>query len=391
MARHSDSLRGAAMKAGKWVALCALSAMAWCAHGAPLDDALAATVSGKRPGGAEMTVARIDRSAYAGITDQASFDRASRQAILAFTRELIAYENMVVAQKHRDRDDLAGVERLLDRFWKELLANYQSALKTCADCEAAGTSDELRHLAAKAQVEPALREFYKAYLFEQFRLGALFQKVSSEIDVFNDNEITGAAFGDMAFLLSFDDGPSDRNGSSDRLIESLNRLGLHAVFFALGERLSLRQGKSGDLAKLFANQCLASHGQTHQSHAKLKEWQASVLDSLAMAKSAAPDAFANAFRPPYGQRRADSGDFFRRHGVKVVLWNIDSQDWHKKISAQDAVDRVVSLMLLRRKGIILFHDIHAKASVAIPRIFQTLENTAIQWLDCRNSPYGNAD
>jgi peptidoglycan/xylan/chitin deacetylase (PgdA/CDA1 family) len=382
---------GAAMTAGKLVLMCVLSMAVLHAHGASVDEALEATVSGKRLSGAGMAVARIDRNAYGVISDQASFDRSSRQAILAFAQELSAYENMLAAKAAHmaegRQDRVENIRRLIDRFWNELLVNYQNALKSCSDCGAVSTIDDLRNFAGKAQADVALKEFYKVYLAEQFRLGALFHGTSSEIEVFNDNEITGSKFNDMEFLFSFDDGPSNRNGFSDRLIESLDRLDNHAVFFALGERLNIRQKTSGDLAKIYANQCLASHGQMHQSHAKMKAWQASVLDSLAAAKAFAPNAFINAFRPPYGQRRADSGDFFKRHKIKVVLWNMDSQDWQKQISAQNAVDRVIALMLLRRKGIILFHDVHAKSPVAVPQIIQALKRTNIKWLDCRNSPY----
>ncbi|MDR3087982.1 MAG: polysaccharide deacetylase family protein [Azoarcus sp.] len=352
------------MKPAKLFGFCVLSAVALWAYGASAD----------------MTVARIDRNAYAPITDQASFDRASRQAILAFAKELSVYEREPGAARNTATGSTGA---LIHRFWNDLLLNYKYALKTCSDCESVSTITDLRNLADKSQSDSMMSVFYKTYLLEQTRLASLFPRISSEIDVFNDNEITGSSFNDMEFLLSFDDGPTEKNGSTDRLIESLNRLNVHAVFFALGERLNARQKSTGDLANVYINQCLASHGQTHQSHAKLADWQTSVLGSLATAKTSAPAAFVNAFRPPYGQRKADSGNFFKQHNIKVVLWDIDSQDWQKQISAQNAADRIISLMLLRRKGIILFHDIHPKAFTAISEIVLTLKNTDIKWLDCK--------
>jgi len=341
--------------------------------------------------GAEMPLAKIERDALPPLADQAAFDRASRQAILSYARELASYERAFradvefSAQIKQHRVDPIPVRRFINRTWQELLNNYRQALKTCGDCAPVATIDDLRRLADEAQIPAAQQAFYETYFAEQSRLGNLFRTTSSEIDTFNDNEIDGSTFADMSFMFSFDDGPSDQYGNTDRLIESLHRLDLHAVFFALGEKLVGRQGSKGDLAPLYANQCLASHGQKHQSHAKIADWQTSVLGSLDVAKAAAPEAWVAAFRPPYGQRKSDSGDFFKQHGIKVVLWNIDSQDWQKNIDAEHAANRVVALMLLKRKGIVLFHDIHAKAIVAVPGVVKALENTGVKWLDCRNS------
>jgi len=43
--------------------------------------------------------------------------------------------------------------------------------------------------------------------------------------------------------------------------------------------------------------------------------------------------------PTTGQR-----SYFRGHGLKVVLWNIDSHDWDDGLSADDVEQRVMSLM-----------------------------------------------
>lgn len=47
-----------------------------------------------------------------------------------------------------------------------------------------------------------------------------------------------------------------------------------------------------------------------------------------------------------------SGQVFER----IVLWNIDSQDMSPGLSIQQVADRVTTLMLLWRKGIIRWHD-----------------------------------
>ncbi|MBX9705213.1 MAG: polysaccharide deacetylase family protein, partial [Gammaproteobacteria bacterium] len=73
--------------------------------------------------------------------------------------------------------------------------------------------------------------------------------------------------------------------------------------------------------------------------------------------------------------------FFYAQHLKVALWNIDSQDWNANVDAEAVVNRVVALMLIKRHGVILFHDIHPKAKVALPIIFEQLGD-AVLWNDC---------
>ena len=70
-------------------------------------------------------------------------------------------------------------------------------------------------------------------------------------------------------------------------------------------------------------------------------------------------------------------------GVGVMLWNIDSQDWQAPKDASLVAGRVLTLMLLWRRGVILFHDVHPTASAALPQVFDALDGGAANWLDCR--------
>ncbi len=66
----------------------------------------------------------------------------------------------------------------------------------------------------------------------------------------------------------------------------------------------------------------------------------------------------------------------------MALWNIDSQDWNKNVDANAVVNRIITLMLIKRHGVILFHDIHSKAKTALPIIFNLLGD-AVVWGDCQ--------
>jgi peptidoglycan/xylan/chitin deacetylase (PgdA/CDA1 family) len=89
------------------------------------------------------------------------------------------------------------------------------------------------------------------------------------------------------------------------------------------------------------------------------------------------------FRPPYGQRGDAVLKQLASSGLTDVLWNIDSQDWQAAVTPRLAAGRVVTLMLLWRRGILLFHDIHPKAREALPLVWSQVD-TGVTWLACRD-------
>lgn len=116
--------------------------------------------------------------------------------------------------------------------------------------------------------------------------------------------------------------------------------GRNATFFVLGENLQARLDRDGTeaLARLYADQCMASHGWEHRPHTRWDDWQHSLLTTRALLHSALPQTTAlPMFRPPYGQRMADSGAFFTAQGIQVALWNLDSQDWRRTLGADAMV------------------------------------------------------
>lgn len=349
------------------------------------------------------TVAFADRSSWPEtINSTAAFDRASRAEILVFVAALAEVAEQDAAtlktQLNIKQVDSASIARVRNQLTAHLLQNWRIAAADCANsevfCDKISTAPEL--LTAAKGLEGKLPEsyhnwhnkaqlFHKSYAGELIRLAALFPKVSSEIDTFSALEHTGFELQDRHFLLTFDDGPSEPNGNTDALLALLTKSNLHTSFYMLGERLQarLKQTDSVTLAKLFEGQCAAMHGWRHESHAKWEKWQSSITDTRDLVKTTFPQSYQPWFRPPYGQRRADSGEFFSKHDLKVALWNIDSQDWNSRVSGEDAAQRIMTLMLLWRRGVILFHDIHPKALVAVPWLLNHTRQTGVIWQDCQ--------
>jgi peptidoglycan-N-acetylglucosamine deacetylase len=343
------------------------------------------------------------------INSPAEFDRASRAEILVFAHELAdsdAFNEGALKQRLGiTKVDIASVERLRHRLWKRLTGNYAIASHSCvvgeAFCAADTDPNDLREAAetfSGAGIQPRYRpwfddavQFQRSYLDELLRAAAEFPEHNSEVETFNDNELTGWDLPDRQFLLTFDDGPTHHPGdeapeagNTDRTLAVLRDNHINATFFAIGEPFAARLHESSREAMhtLYAGMCVGSHGWVHESHAIMPRWQESVASSSKLIHDTLPEAYAPAFRPPYGQRPPDSGPYLREHGLKLILWNIDSHDWDDSLKIAEVEQRVMSLMLLWRRGIILFHDFFPRAQKVVPRLVAWLAHDGVTWADC---------
>lgn len=326
------------------------------------------------------------------------FDRASRAAILFYALEL--NEQKTAENKTFNR---ASVNKWLAKELNLALQNYQSAAKTCQSNDwtcigAANNSDEFIAKAGGLQIPAALAawqeniaNFIGIYVAEQIHLAELFPRTSSEIDFFSDAEWNGDKISDRKFFLTFDDGPTASGGTTDKVLKMLAAEKKSAVFFVLGQKFADRKKANGAAAvtQAYQGQCVGAHGWEHISHEKNSryafdnKWQTSVTDTIALLKTSfdGTSIFLPLFRPPYGQRKADSGAFFQKENLQVALWNLDSQDWNTRIEAEDIINRMEILMLVKRRGVLLFHDIHPKAEKAVPVIIEEF-GSAVEWGDC---------
>lgn len=349
-------------------------------------------------------VATLDRSTWPEqVNSPVLFDVASRAQILMFARALHDSEALdepaVAARLGLRQINLATIDTLRQRLWRRLWQNYDLAQQSCEQdasfCFAIDDEDALRRQAGEFEVAAdsfyagwaqAGDKFSQLYLDELLRQAALFPQISSEVERFSDAELTGDELNDRLFLLTFDSGPTALGGSTDALADYLRRQKLSATFFVLGNSLRGRVEKTSAAAvqALYRGHCVGVQGWQYRSHSQWVDWQDSILRSVGQAQGDVPGSYVPLFRPPYGQRRADSPAFFASQGLQVMLWNIDSRDDDSRVSAEQAGQRVLSLMLLWRRGIIVFHDTQAKAQAAVPWLFNQTAQSGIGWQDCRD-------
>lgn len=365
--------------------------------------ALLLCASGLANAAGPTEIAQGDTSLWPYTLDgRAAFDRASRAELLVSAVVLAdLMSNPPAAEMLRVRKvNEDSVARWLAMTRQRWLANLISATDSCSDViPGCGFDDSswdalveygrtyIGILAGDTDYQAWLassQTFYATYFHEQWRLAALFPEVSSEILTFDDTEVTGDELADGQFMLSFDDGPSGRGGNTDKYITLLEEEAVSAFFFVLGEALQqrLRTTDSSELAALYQNQCLASHGMEHKQHPRWVDWQRSIDQTAELIETVYPDQPVIPFRPPYGQRTPEISAYVNATDGRVILWNIDSQDWNRRIEAAAMAERVKKLMLVKRRGMLLFHDIQPKALSVLPEIIHFARQSELVWLDC---------
>jgi peptidoglycan/xylan/chitin deacetylase (PgdA/CDA1 family) len=349
-------------------------------------------------------VATLDRGTWPEkLNNPTLFDVASRAEILMFARGLLASESLdepALAQRLGLRTvNIESVNRVRQRMWQRLLANFEFAQQSCDQdasfCFLVEDMPTLREQAGKFQIsedsyyikwaEPS-RLFHARYLDEQLRKAALFAQTSSEVDHFGDYERNGDTMHDRLFLLTFDSAANAAPDNTAWVAEYLRRASMNGTFFVLGKDIQARlaQGAVASLQSTYSSQCVGVQGWEFRSHSHWQDWQDSVRRSVELVKSKLPENYVPLFRPPDGQRRSDAEAFFKSQGLQVALWDIDAQDGAGKLKASQSAQRVLTLMLLWRHGVINFNVKQEGVKTALPWLMSQTSQSGIGWEDCQN-------
>jgi peptidoglycan/xylan/chitin deacetylase (PgdA/CDA1 family) len=285
------------------------------------------------------------------LSAPAAFDEASRGEILQAWRAVAALP--------------AGPWRA--RAQAQLRAGFAAAKANCAGafCEVKSAEDAFTVPPELKAWGEASVQFHHDYWAEQERLGRLLPKTSSEILPVDPSESLGNAYPDKTFLLTFDDGPQATTAPT---IDALKAGKVNGTFFVLGSNYTAAK------AALYDGQCVGWHGDVHTPHK---------TEEHAKVSAAAGKALNfKLFRPPYGQRTPAVFRVFKELGFQLVLWNLDSQDWSPTMSVPQVEARMETLMLTKRHGIALFHDVHPKAKLVLPRLFARFKDAGLTYADC---------
>jgi peptidoglycan/xylan/chitin deacetylase (PgdA/CDA1 family) len=350
-------------------------------------------------------IATLDRSTWPEKLDNPTlFDVASRAEVLMFARSLLgseALDEAALAQRLGLRTvNLEAINSLRERLWQRLLTSYNYAQQSCDQdasfCFLVEDLPTLREQAAKFVVsdesyytkwaEPS-RIFHQQYLDELLRKAALSPQTTSEFDHFGDYERNGDDMHDRLFLLSFDSAANLQPDNTDWIADYLRKSSLSGTFFLLGKDVQARLADRSvnNLQAEFSKLCVGVQGWEFRSHSHWQDWQDSVRRSSDLVKSKLPENYVPLFRPPEGQRRSDAGSFLRNQGLQVALWDIDAQDGAGKLKGNPSAQRVLTLMLLWRHGVINFNMKQDAVKTALPWLITQTAQSGIGWEDCQDA------
>lgn len=168
--------------------------------------------------------------------------------------------------------------------------------------------------------------------------------------------------------FTFDDGPSA--AYTEKLLASLAAQNVRVNFFTVGRNVSRLPSivqKSKQMGHVWGN-----HSQTHANLPKLSNSAGRSEISLgfaALLKLA--DAVPPFFRFPYGAfTRYLQGELNNRN-VAEFFWNMDTLDWKYK-DPRVLYRNVLKEIEREKRGIILFHDVHAQTINVVPLILEDL-------------------
>jgi peptidoglycan/xylan/chitin deacetylase (PgdA/CDA1 family) len=161
--------------------------------------------------------------------------------------------------------------------------------------------------------------------------------------------------------LTFDDGPHPT--ITPQLIDLLKSKNAKATFFLIGPNVE----KNPEIAKQIVDAGfeVGNHSWTHPTLSKLSDDKArEELTKTNDAIRQAAGTEVQVMRPPYGAANPKVQQLCDELGMRIICWNIDTNDWARNASAKAMEDIIIKNA--RDGSIVLMHD----------RYDRTLEVTA---------------
>jgi peptidoglycan-N-acetylglucosamine deacetylase len=184
---------------------------------------------------------------------------------------------------------------------------------------------------------------------------------------------SGGASGDEV-ALTFDDGPGPY---TLRLVAELNRLKLHATFFAIGNQE--QYFSAGTAAEVDSGDAIGDHTETHPMMAQLSphDQYNELFEQMAQVEVIGARR-PRLFRPPYGSFDATTFKELHHLHLLMVLWSVDTGDY-----ALPGAPVIAERALAGAKpgAIILMHDAGGDRSqtiAALPAIVQGLRRRGLE-------------
>ncbi|AAM24122.1 polysaccharide deacetylase family sporulation protein PdaB [Caldanaerobacter subterraneus subsp. tengcongensis MB4] len=174
--------------------------------------------------------------------------------------------------------------------------------------------------------------------------------------------------------LTFDDGPFPIY--TEKYVDILKSMDVKATFFVIGKHAE----KHPELLKYIVENGneIGLHSYSHFNMKKLKPEK--MVEELYKTQQIIVEATGikpTLFRPPFGAYNSTLIEISNALGLKVVLWNVDPDDWRNP-SVESVVNRVLSHT--RDGSIILMHEGKPSTLAALPQIIKKLKEEGYKFV-----------
>ena len=169
---------------------------------------------------------------------------------------------------------------------------------------------------------------------------------------------------ERAVYLTFDDGPIPE--ATPFILDTLERFGARATFFMVGDNVR-------KYPHLLHEVRIRGHRIGNHTFNHIGGYWRNTSDYMDNVEQAEALLGTNLFRPPRGWMRLAQYHMLRKHGYRVVMWDVVTRDYSRYLTADDVLHNVQRFT--RPGSIITFHDSLKsidKLKSALPR--------ALQWL-----------
>jgi peptidoglycan/xylan/chitin deacetylase (PgdA/CDA1 family) len=184
---------------------------------------------------------------------------------------------------------------------------------------------------------------------------------------------------DKEVVLTFDDGPLPRY--SNQVLDILAAQCVQATYFLVGR---MAKTYPGVVRRIYeAGHSIGTHSEDHPSGFQklpLEQVRQEIDEGIADVSAALgdPQALAPFFRIP-GLARTDAiEDELAARSLVVFSSDTVADDWHRRIKPRDIIQRAMSRLEKRGKGILLLHDIHAATVAALPELLNKLKEAGFR-------------
>ncbi|PYQ86051.1 MAG: hypothetical protein DMG02_26135 [Acidobacteria bacterium] len=167
-------------------------------------------------------------------------------------------------------------------------------------------------------------------------------------------------------ILSFDDGPHLKY--TPELLDLLKKESLHAMFFVCGERVAAAGGRDIVRRAAAEGHIIGNHSYSHPQLTKLTADQVRSEIQRTHDLIAEFEPAQKLCRPPFGAHNGMVDGILQELGYRVVLWNVDPEDWKAVNKPSKWIDVAMDQISHRSHTLFLCHDIQQTTVENLPQL-----------------------